>query len=272
MFFVSKDILSIIPNLYNTCIVKNTDVIILAAGYATRLYPLTLTQPKPLLKVAGRPILEHILDNFHNIPHIKNIHIVSNKKFYSHFEQWLEDRPPTINAPTIILTNDGSVDETDKLGAIGDLDLVIREQGISDDVVVVAGDNLFKHPLHGFIEHGSKKQSPVLGIYDVGSLDDAKRFGCITVNEDGQITSFEEKPPEPKSSLIGIALYHYPKHTLPLIAQYVHEGNNPDQPGRLVEWLHTRVPFYTWQIPGMWHDIGSKETLDHVHKTLSQKE
>ena len=249
----------------------NTQVIILAAGYATRLYPLTLSCPKPLLEVAGRPMIEHVLDNLSGIKSVKKVHIVSNNKFFPNFSEWLENYKNQKQKERIVLINDGSVNESDKLGAIGNLHFVIERERITDNIVVVAGDNLFNHNLDDFLLHGEKNNSPVLGMYDVGSLEEAKRFGCISVNKHGQITAFEEKPKQPKSSLIGIALYYYPKNILPLIAQYITEGNNPDQPGRLVEWLYSKVPFHTWKIRGPWYDIGTKETLKEVSRVLTKK-
>ena len=249
----------------------NTQVIILAAGYATRLYPLTLSSPKPLLPIANKPLIGHVLHNLSGVDGISNVHIVSNEKFFPRFEEWLDDYQASQPSLPITLFNDGSIDESDKLGAIGDLKLIIEQGEIDDNIVVVAGDNLFNHSLGGFLRHGREKDAPVLGIYDVGSLEEAKRFGNISINEHGQITAFEEKPKQPKSSLIGTALYYYPKNILPLIAQYITEGNNPDQPGRLVEWLYSKVPFYTWKIRGIWYDIGTKETLEEVDRALTRR-
>jgi len=110
----------------------------------------------------------------------------------------------------------------------------------------------------------------VLGVYDVGDLDEIRKYNAIDIDETGQITFFEEKPAQPKSTLTGIALYYYPKSVLPLISQYVSEGNNPDQPGRLVQWMYTRVPFYTFTIPGIWFDVGSKQTLEEANLVFSK--
>ena len=129
-----------------------------------------------------------------------------------------------------------------KLGAIGDINLVITREKIQDDLIVVAGDNLFSQSLEDFGRHCRKMNAPVLAVYDVGSLEEIKKYNSITLDAAGQITFFEEKPKQPTSTLTGIALYYYPKAILPLIQQYVAEGNNPDQPGRLVQWLYTAHP------------------------------
>jgi len=134
----------------------------------------------------------------------------------------------------------------------------------------VAGDNLFSRPLSDFGAYCRQKQAPVLAVYDVGNLDQIKKFNAITFDTTGRITFFEEKPKNPTVSITGIALYYYPKTTLPLIRQYVAEGNNPDQPGRLIQWLYPRTPVFTWRVPGIWYDIGSKETLEEANRIFAK--
>jgi glucose-1-phosphate thymidylyltransferase len=243
-------------------------LIILAAGYATRLYPLTLNQPKPLLPVAGKPMLEHVLDNIAGISAINHAYVVTNAKFVSHFEEWAAgyQRPNLKFGFTIV--NDGTTDETNRLGAIGDMHLVITKHDIDEDVIVVGGDNLFSQDLSEFGEYCVEKNAPVTGVYDVGDLEEIKKYNAIEIDEDQRITYFEEKPKVPKSTLTGIALYYYPKHAIPLINQYIAEGNNPDQPGRLVQWLYPRVPFYVWKVPGLWYDIGSIESLEEANRVF----
>lgn len=246
-------------------------LIILAAGYATRLYPLTLMQPKPLLPVAGKPMLEHVLEKLEPISDIDHIYVVTNAKFAGHFEMWAKEYGATHGHAAITTINDRSTDDANKLGAIGDMNLVLNQAGIDDDIIVVGGDNLFSDSLEGFGEHAREKNAPVLGVYDVGNLEEIKKYNAIETDEEGRITFFEEKPQHPKSTLTGIALYFYPKSVLSLIRQYVAEGNNPDQPGRLVQWLYPRVPFYVWRVPGVWYDVGSKETLEEANRIFAQE-
>jgi len=244
-------------------------LIILAAGYATRLYPLTLTQPKPLLPVAGKPMVDHVLDNLVPIGGIDRVYVVTNAKFADHFQKWADAyRTAKLNFTVV---NDLSTDDSNRLGAIGDLNLVLTREKVDDDIIVVAGDNLFNQRLDGFGKFCREKNAPVLGVYDVGSLEQARKYGVVSLDGDGKIASFIEKPPQPTSTLIGIALYFYPKATLPLIQQYLAEGNNPDQPGRFVQWLYPRRPVYTWAVPGLWYDIGSKETLEEANRIFSVK-
>ena len=247
-------------------------VIILAAGYATRLYPLTLNQPKPLLEVAGKPMIEHVLDNLKPIRNIDTVYVVTNNKFTSHFEKWANTYSANADNLNITIINDGTTDDSNKLGAIGDVHLVLEREKIDDDVIIVAGDNLFSQSLESFGEFCLQKQSPVLAVYDVGNLEEIKKYNSIEIDGNGQIVFFEEKPENPKSTLTGIALYYYPKSALRLIKQYIAEGNNPDQPGRLVQWMYPRIPFYTWLVPGIWYDIGSKETLIEANRIFSESD
>ena len=241
-------------------------LIILGAGYATRLYPLTLNQPKPLLPVAGKPMIEHVLDNLAPIAGIDHIYIVTNEKFTPHFEQWAADYRARDTTREFTVVNDHSTDDSNKLGAIGDLHLVLTSQNIDDDIIVVAGDNLFSDSLADFGDFARSHQAPVLAVYDVGDLDEIKKYNAIEVDDQGRITFFEEKPANPKVTVTGIALYYYPRNSLPLIRQYIAEGNNPDQPGRLVQWMYPRTDFFTWSVPGLWYDVGSKETLEEANR------
>lgn len=246
-------------------------LIILAAGYATRLYPLTLNQPKPLLPVAGKPMLEHVLDNISTIRAIDHAYVVTNAKFASHFEKWAQSyqRPDLHFSFSIV--NDQSTNEENRLGAIGDMHLVLKKYVIDDDIIVIGGDNLFSADLSGFGDYCEQKKAPVTGVYDVGDLEQIKKYNSIEIDDDHRIEFFEEKPKVPKSTLTGIALYYYPNTVLPLIYQYISEGNNPDQPGRLVQWLYPRVPFYVWKVPGLWYDVGSIETLEEANRVFSRE-
>jgi glucose-1-phosphate thymidylyltransferase len=246
------------------------NILILAAGYATRLYPLTLNQAKPLLEVAGKPMIEWVLDNLAPIPGINRVYVVTNSKFAGDFQVWADryvKRQPGLHFKIV---NDGSTGDSDKLGAIGDIQHVIQTEGLGgEDLIVVAGDNLFSQSLEGFAQ-AARGSAATLAVYDVGDLEAIKKYNNITVDAEGVITHFEEKPAHPASTLTGIALYYYAKETVPLFKTYIEEGNNPDQPGRFVQWLHTRRPVKTWQVPGIWFDIGSKETLEEANRLFRQ--
>ncbi len=247
------------------------NVLILAAGYATRLYPLTLTKAKPLLEVAGKPMIEWVLDNLAPVPEIETVYVVTNSKFAKDFQEWAEQyQQRGTNKLRFKIINDGSSDDSDKLGAIGDINLVlIRENLSSDDLIVVAGDNLFSEPLTEFVAHARGSEA-TLATHDVGDLEAIKKYSAITTDGEGVITSFEEKPAEPKSTLTGIALYYFSRETVSLFTTYIAAGNNPDQPGRFIQWLYQRKPVKTFQITGTWFDIGSKETLVKANEIFRQ--
>jgi len=241
--------------------------IVLAAGYATRLYPLTLDTPKPLLEVGGRPILERLLGQLEEIPSLERVYVVTNAKFAPHFREFAAAWEGGLELEVV---DDGTESDETKLGAIGDLELVISSRDLDDDLLVSAGDSIFDGArLEDFARLGLEKEAPVEAVFDVGDLEAVKRYSVITADEDGRVVAFQEKPDEPESTLAGIALYFYPRSTLPLIGRYLAEGNNPDQPGRLVEWLHTRTPVYVWPVPGRWYDIGSPETLEQADRELA---
>jgi len=245
-------------------------VIILAAGYATRLYPLTLAQPKPLLPVAGKPMIEYVLDTLAPIGGVDRIYVVTNAKFASHFQQWADRYPASNPKWDFTIVNDGSTDDTNKLGALGDLHLVITREHFEDDIIVVAGDNLFSEKLTDFGRYCREKRAPVLAVYDVGALEEVKKYNAISLDGEGRITFFEEKPANPSSTLTGIALYFYPKSSLALIKQYIAERNNPDQPGRLIQWAYPRPPVYTWKVPGLWFDTGSRASLEDANRIFAK--
>ncbi|MFY9622601.1 MAG: nucleotidyltransferase family protein [Pyrinomonadaceae bacterium] len=245
-------------------------LIVLAAGYATRLYPLTLNQPKPLLPVAGRPMIEHVLDCLKPIKEIDHVYVVTNEKFSGHFEEWANQYEADHAGLPITVVNDHSTDDSNKLGAIGDMHLVITQTNIDDDILVVAGDNLFSKPLEGFSEFCKARNAPVLGVYDVGDFKEVKKYLAIEVDQEDRIIFANEKPENPKSTLIGIALYFYPGWSLASINQYFAEGNNPDQPGLLIQWLYPRKSVYVWRVPGIWFDIGSSETLEQASDIFSK--
>jgi len=181
--------------------------VVLAAGYATRLYPLTRDRPKALLPVGGKPMLEHLLERLDEVPGLDEIHVVTNSKFAAAFREWAGG----YGAGAVRILDDGTNDEETKLGAIGDLDLTIRSAEIDDDLLVLAGDNLFSESLAPFVEFGRSKGAPALGVYDVGDLEAIRRYNAIELDEDDRVTFFEEKPERPTSTLTGIALYLYPR-------------------------------------------------------------
>ena len=245
------------------------NVLILAAGYATRLYPLTLNKAKPLLGVGGKPIIEWLLDSLAGIPDLETIYIATNDKFATDFEAWSQSYQQRHPEFKFRIVNDGSTSDDDKLGAIGDIDFVVTQANLSEtSLLIAAGDNLFTDSLVEFVDYARNTEVTV-AVYDVGDTEAIKNYGNVAVDAQGIMTRFEEKPQNPQGTLAAIALYYYSPAVLSLLRTYLAAGNNADQPGRFVQWLYTRKPVETFQIEGRWLDIGSKETLENADRILA---
>jgi len=228
--------------------------VVLAGGYATRLRPLTDDVPKPLLPVGGRPILDWILAKIREVAEVDETHVVTNSRFASDFVEWAP--------PGVIVHDDGTSTNEDRLGAIGDLKYVIDRAEIDDDLLVVAGDNLFEFSLSDYVRFWrSHESSAAVALYDCGDLRLATGYGIVEVDADDRITFFVEKPESPPSTLAAIATYLYARPQLPLINEYLAEGNAPDQAGSLVAWLYPRQPVYGYRFAGDWFDIGDRAQL-----------
>lgn len=236
--------------------------LILAAGYGTRLYPLTKNTAKPLLPLAGRPIINRLLDQLNAIAELDHIYVVTNEKFAADFERWAADLK---NAKPITVVNDGTRSDGDKLGAIGDIHHVIQQHRINEPLLIVGGDNAFTFDLTKFVrffhEHGSS-----VGLYELDDLEAIKRFNETVLDKRGRITSFREKPPDPRSKLFAICLYLYSAEDVRRIAEYLDNGNNPDAPGHYVAWLYKRSDLYGVALPGTWYDIGDLQAYEEAER------
>jgi glucose-1-phosphate thymidylyltransferase len=228
--------------------------VVLAAGYATRLRPLTDTIPKQLLPIADRPMIDWVCDRIEEVT--RDIHLVTNARFAEDFRRWAAGRDG------IVVHDDGTLSNEDRLGAIGDIAFVLERTGRDDDLLVVAGDNLFDFALADFETFvRSKGRASAVAVYDCGDLELATHYGVVETDADDRVTGFEEKPSEPRSTLVATAAYLYDRGHLPLVDRYLADGNPPDQPGRLVAWLHAREPVYAYRFDGPWFDIGNPEQL-----------
>ncbi len=250
-------------------------LLVLAAGYATRLYPLTLNKAKPLLDVAGKPMIEHLLDKFADRGDVDRIYVVTNAKFAGDFARWATGYTTRHPRAPIEVINDRTTSDQDKLGAIGDINLVITSTQLDDDLIVVAGDNLFEENADGFLETSRRngtQDRPTIVTYDVGNLEEVrKKYNNLQLDPEGRVLFFSEKDPNATSTVTAICLYYFPRNTIKWVARYLVEGNNPDQPGRYIGWLYKQTPVYTYQIRGRWLDIGSKETLEQANREFAKQ-
>ncbi len=242
------------------------DAIILAAGYAIRLYPLTENTPKPLLNVANKPIIEHIIKKLEQTS-INKIYIITNDKFFKNFKSWLDNFD---SEKPIDIVNDGTKSNEDKLGALGNINYTINHKNLQNDIIVVAGDNLFEMPLSDAINFFKKRKSNVIVLHDVKDFELAKHYGVVEV-QNNIVVDFEEKPFAPKSTLASTGIYLFPKKTASLIKKYIAQGNNPDKTGSFIEWLHKRDTVYAYVTDKEWYDIGSIEQLEKASTYYKQK-
>lgn len=242
-------------------------VIVLCAGYATRLYPLTKDKPKPLLPVAGRPILEWILNRLKEVASIEKIYAVTNHRFAPHFEDWAKK----INYPwPVEIVDDQTTSNENRLGAIGDLIYVLKEKKIGEeDLLVIAGDNFFDFELRAFMKNAEvKRPHPVIAIFDVRDRELAKQYGLVKLGEDGHILEFYEKPANPPTTLASCGLYFLPKETRVLLDRYVRSGHNLDQPGHYMRWLAETDSLYAVSLKGQWLDIGDRASYEKANAFL----
>jgi glucose-1-phosphate thymidylyltransferase len=234
--------------------------LVLAAGYATRLRPLTDSIPKQLLPVGGRPMIDWILDRVRDTS-VDEIHLVTNGRFAADFERWAQGKD-------VIVHNDGTMSNEDRLGAIGD----IRFVGIDDDLLVLAGDNLFDASLADYEAFWRASGGSSLAVRDIGDKTLASQYGVVDVDADDRIVDFLEKPAEPPTTLCATAMYLYTREHAGWVSEYLDEGNPPDQPGNYVGWLHKRAPVYAYRLPGEWYDIGDRGQLLEADNRVRRRE
>lgn len=235
--------------------------IIMAAGYATRLYPLTINKPKALLEVGKQTVLDYIIDEVETIAAVNEIFIVSNHKFAKHFTNWNQERKSKKN---IKIIDDGTISDETKLGAIGDIRLVLEKENINEDVLVIAGDNLFTFKLIDFYNFYLKIGKDCILVQEKENIDELKAMGVVCLNKENKVLDFQEKSSNPISNVAVYASYIYMKNTLPLILQYLNEKNNPDSPGYFPAWLYDKKDIYAYRFCGECYDIGTHKSYEKV--------
>lgn len=243
--------------------------ILLAAGYATRLYPLTRNTPKPLLPVADRPMLDYIVDELDTLPSISKIVIITNHRFADSFEDWANVRRVSSPDTPIIVLDDMTTDDTNKRGAIGDIRFAMETLAIDEDVVIIAGDNLFTYRLRDMYDYFMKIRRDLLIAIHVPEKDQLRKLAVATLDADGKVLRMVEKPTEPESETAIYATYFYLRETLPLIETYLQEGNTPDAPGNFPSWLYKRQDVYAYLADGTCIDIGTPENYRDVSDNFS---
>jgi glucose-1-phosphate thymidylyltransferase len=249
-------------------------VLILAAGYGTRLYPLTKDKPKPLLPIeADKPLINYLVDGVVGVKGLSEIFVITNDKFVAPFEHWAKT---VKNSPVpITIINDGTTTPENRLGSIGDIHFAVQRRKISEDLLVIGGDNLFDFKTERFFTFAvAQKEAVTLGLYDIKRMDMARHFGVAAMDADQRVTLFEEKPLKPASSLIAMCFYYMPCKTLALIEKYIVGGGKLDLAGDYIKWLCEQKRLCGFQFQGSWYDIGSleayheaQEAFNNIHKT-----
>lgn len=245
--------------------------IILAAGYATRLYPLTENQPKCLLKVGDKTILDSICEKLNAVPEIDEIILVTNAKFFDQLNAWKDH---THSRAKIQVINDGTTSNDTRLGAIGDLGLALKKAGVTSDFLMMASDNLFEQDLAAFVRFAhSKKNAVSIAVYDIQDPSlAAKKFGVIEADSTGKVTRIEEKPEKPRSSLIGMGVYYFPASSLPLVTEYLSHKDAQDAPGHYIRWLTNKTEIFSFLFSGLWYDIGDLKALEDANNLFKKNQ
>jgi glucose-1-phosphate thymidylyltransferase len=244
-------------------------VLILAAGYGTRLYSLAKDRPKPLLKINNRPLVNYILDRIQDISGLDEAILVTNDKFHSIFEAWAEQQKGFGHKIRVI--NDGTTAPENRLGSIGDIRFSLKEARINDDILVIGGDNLFDYNILEYIDFARAKAPAVsIGIYDIGNFKEATKFGVVGIDDNAKVITFEEKPQKPKSTLVAMCFYYLPQKSLGLINQYLTETTKSDTAGDYIRWLHERSAVYGFKFTGKWYDIGSIESYTEAQEKFGK--
>jgi len=234
--------------------------IILAAGFGTRLKPLTDKTAKPLLPIAGHPIIDTIIKQIHTISAIDEIIVVSNKKFYSSFESWLATVQSSIK---ITIINDGTTDNSNRRGAIGDTLFAIDHLNIQDDILIIGGDNIFTFDLSIMYDH-FKKLGNTIALYDVKRLELVKLYAAVEMNDESRVLSVTEKPDTADTTLVSVCIYMYSQSILNRFRDYSNSNQNIDQIGNFAAWLCHIEPVYGCILEGGWFDIGGFESLSQA--------
>ncbi|WP_134669250.1 sugar phosphate nucleotidyltransferase [Halorussus marinus] len=234
--------------------------VVLAGGYATRLWPITKHRPKMFLPVGDSTVIDQIFGELEADDRIDEVFVSTNERFAEDFRDHLDDSE--FDKPT--LTIEDTTEEDEKFGVVGALAQLFDRENVTDDTLVIAGDNLISFGVSDFVDFFEAKESPTLAAYDVGSRERAKSYGLVELDDD-EVVDFQEKPDDPKSTLVSIACYAFTAETIPMLEEYLEGGNNPDEPGWFLQWLQARESVYAYTFDEAWFDIGTPESyLDAV--------
>lgn len=238
--------------------------IILAAGYGTRLKHIAGNKPKALVKIGENTILDLLIKNLEDTE-VKNATIVTNNRFNSHFEQWKSTYRGRLK---INLVNNGTNKNEERLGGIKDLHLGMEKSNVDENIIILSSDNILNFKLDEFIKYFNTHNQITNGAVIIANKEELKKMGVIQIDEARRISSFEEKPENPKSNLCSMGCYIFPKSKLNLIKEYLDKGHNPEGPGYLIQHYHKDHPIQCFITNTKWYDVGSPETLKQAQDAL----
>ena len=245
--------------------------IILAAGYATRMYPLTKDRPKALLPIGGKVMLDYLMDEIATIGEIDTAYIVTNSRFADQFVAWAQKAAGCYPRLKLDVLDDGTDSNENRLGALGDIRFVLEHRRVDDDLLVAASDNFFTFPLRDMVDDFYAHERDTLLGQHLGWVEDLKRFAVATLDENNRVAALVEKPQEPPTDIGIFALYLYKRDTVPLIHRYLDEGNPPDAPGHFPEWLYKRKEVGVYLFEGECVDIGTPQAYREVCERFARK-
>jgi len=241
-------------------------ILILAGGFAKRMGEIAEKTPKALLEIGGKPVIEHILEKIATLDNVDEVFVSTNKKFEESFREWIGASNQGLNIDLVV---EPVLDEGKKLGSIGALQYFIEKKHIDEDLFIINGDNIFRFDLSKLIKFYNEKRTFVFGVYNTRNINEAKKMGVVLSDQNGVVMDFEEKPENPKSTTVSTGIYMFPKALLPLIKQYLDEGNSPDRMGDLLIWLMKKQALHAFVFNEQWYDIGTEETYRLADKEFS---
>ncbi len=244
--------------------------LILAAGYATRLYPLTENFPKPLLKVGDKTILDWLVDNVASTGKVNGYVIVSNHKFVHFFAEWAVQKQEQIKVPVTVVDDGTDTNET-RLGAVRDIQYALEQTEIQDDLLIMAGDNVLDFSLDGFLNFAQEKETSCVMCHEEHDLIRLQKTAVITFDQNGLITSYEEKPAAPKGHYAVPPFYYYKAVDAARIAEALQDGCGADAPGSFAAWLSSKTQVHAWQMTGKRYDIGDLKSYEAVQRIFTEK-
>lgn len=240
------------------------EAVVLAGGFAKRMWPLTKNKPKHLLDVGGKPMLNYVLEKLEKCPDISKVYISTNAKFEKKFDRFL-DRYMKNSRLEVELIIEDAKKENEKLGSVGALAMLVKEKNINGDLMVIGADNIFSFEIRQMLSYFRAKGASVLAAYDVKGLDLAKKYGILSVDGGNMVIGFEEKPEHPESTLSSTCFFIFTREDVARIQQYLGDKNSPDAMGHFIGWLQKNSVVYAYLFSGYWFDIGSFGELDRAN-------